>query len=68
MVPNYHEEYRMPSLQLLHLTRMMRRIEIHDDDVTRIVGIVREIAEIREDMEVVEETKVRPVSPVSSLT
>jgi hypothetical protein len=47
----------------------MQRIEIHDEDVTMVVGTMMEIPEIKEAVEVVNtstgiKTKVRPVSRV----
>jgi hypothetical protein len=44
----------MRQIRLLRLAVMIRMIEIHDDDVTMIVGTSMEIAEIKEAVEVVE--------------
>ena len=68
-----HEDYPMQPLLLHHLARMIRMIEINDDDVTMTVEIVMVIEEITEVVEVVDisigiKTKVRPVLPVVSLT
>ena len=75
-VPYYLAEFLMQLFPLHHLARMLRMMEIIDDDVTMTVEIAMVIEEIKEDMEVVEvvdmyigiKTKVRPVLPVVSLT
>ena len=66
----------MQLFLLHHLARMLRMIEIIDDDVTMTVEIAMVIEEIKEVVGVVvvvdkssgTKKKVRPVSPVSSLT
>ena len=73
MVPYYLAEFPMQLFPLHHLARMLRMIEIIDDDVTMTVEIAMVIEEIKEVVVVVDKssgikTKVRPVSPVSSLT
>ena len=76
MVPYCLAEFPMQLFPLHHLARMLRMMEIIDDDVTMTVEIAMVIEEIKEVMGVVvvmdkssgTKTKVRPVSPVSSLT
>ena len=71
--PYCHENYPMQPILRHHLARMIRMIEINDDDVTMTVEIVMVIEEIKEVVEVVDmsigiKTNVRPVLPVLSLT
>ena len=73
MVPHYLAGFPMQLFLLHQLARMLRMIEIIDDDVTMTVEIAMVIEEIKEVVVVVDKssgtkTKVRPVSPVSSLT
>ena len=76
MVPHYLAGFPMQLFLQHHLAKMLRRIEIIDDDVTMTVEIATVIEEIKEVVEVVvvvdkssgTKTKVHPVSPVSSLT
>ena len=72
-VPYCLAEFPMQLFPLHHLARMLRLMEIIDDDVTMTVEIAMVIEEIKEVEEVVvvvgtsngTKIKVRPVSPVS---
>ena len=76
MVPHYLTGFPMQLFPLHHLAKMLRTIEIIDDDVTISIEIAMVIEEIKEVVVVVvvvdkssgTTTKVRPVSPVLSLT
>ena len=48
MEPYCHEDYPMQPILLHHLARMIRRIEINDDDVTMTIKILMVIEEIKE--------------------
>jgi len=51
MVPYCQEEYQMRLIQLYHLARMIRMVEINDDDVIMTVKTVTVIKEIKEVVE-----------------